>query len=276
MIDSELLDALSGVLITGRSGQGMTPRTCEGCRSWRNSTEVEAISFQTEGGVIMINLCPACLAEAKGSFLNSLPPAPSVESALFPPTATLFPGAFRIRDDKLDMMLAFEKAATQLCELVEKEEPLQAIAPANNSSTEMGDYLDELSVEEPEFWKVLQEFCGGNFTLQSGDEDEVLKSIATQVLKGRPPSVKQIKFFKRRVEHYLTARSQGRPLQTPESLQKRGTKVINLLETASHSKGRMDNKGREIVDSMLGFHKDRGYLTERQFSALESMVERAN
>jgi hypothetical protein len=129
--------------------------------------------------------------------------------------------------------------------------------------------LEGFSIENPAFSRTLNDFRSGLFTLDNGDQDPILESIASQVLdKGNNPSEKQITFFSNRTVWYTQRRLGGQPLVLPDSLRKEEANVRPLLDEVLDEDSSLSDKDRVMVKSFSEFCSNRGYLTEKQHAIL--------
>jgi len=121
------------------------------------------------------------------------------------------------------------------------------------------EYLEDLKMLYPEFFSVYTEFCGGNFLLDKGCNDDKLVRISDKVSNCESLSDNEIKFFRDRCAFYIDRRFRGMPLVAKEDTNKKGVEVTNMLEELKKRKG-------DLYNSFSSFYKKRGYLTEAQFS----------
>lgn len=281
-MDTELFELIRSLPIASREplSSGAPEVQCEMCLNRSGNLDVQETAFESDGEQVPVMLCQKCheqveigatVDEVMQMLTESADAVTNLGAALIDRVEGGIEASSR-------MQKSFAKAALALGKEMREENPLVGTAPANKGAKAMREYLEELEVEEPEFMKAVNEFRGGNFTLVGGAQDAVLESIAGQVMGGRPPTTKQIAFFRSRTRWYLSEKSQGRQLRTPESCRRRGSDVVSLLAAASATitkKGGTPSKESEIVEDLVRFHRKREYLTEKQYQMLKGMVERA-
>jgi len=136
------------------------------------------------------------------------------------------------------------------------------------------EYLEDMSIQHPEFMKCLQEYLSGAFTLDSGEQDPMLESISSAFMDARQLSEKQRVAFRNRCAYYCELRSGGHPLIDKISTNRTDEDVKELFNVFEENKKLFSSKEREFFSSLQSFFADRGYLTAKQFAVADSKIHK--
>lgn len=135
---------------------------------------------------------------------------------------------------------------------------------------------DEFFAAHPEWRNYLQEFQAGHFVLDSGEEDELLKSISDQWNRKTWVSEKQIRAFIGRCSYYCEEKMKGNALTTPEDKRRYADVVEPLIEKADsigdHFFGDAEKKK---IDSLKRWYEKKKYLTINQVTLLVKTIKKA-
>ena len=136
---------------------------------------------------------------------------------------------------------------------------------------------EDVFARYPSFRNALIEFRGDHFKLASGEQDEMLASIAAQHDSGRALTEKQITAFVHRCDMYAEQRMEGQVLVDPATTRQKGAYVEHLLkESVALGKACFEDGRFELVISFAAQYEQKGYLSEKQLSTLERLHKKAN
>jgi hypothetical protein len=127
---------------------------------------------------------------------------------------------------------------------------------------------EEFSMSYPELHKAWEEFNDGLYTLDDGTQDGLLSSISQQISRFWKVSSSQEHAFRARCNHYAGIRREGR------SYERTGTDVEDIIALSLDNIGVLNERESEMLLSFESFFAQRGYLTIKQFLALERMKDR--
>lgn len=125
-----------------------------------------------------------------------------------------------------------------------------------------------IAIAYPEFHEVFRSYSAGDIK-----SDEMLSSIFRQVFTdGMEPSPRQVRAAVTRAKVLLGTASKGRT-PSPQAPQGRTETIVDLA--GRFVRDRPCHSGVSFLESVLGFHGKRGYLTERQVAVAEKILRKA-
>jgi len=149
-----------------------------------------------------------------------------------------------------------------------REEQRQRFARRTNPA----EYLEDLSADKPEFFKALEEYQAGNYTLVDGGYDSFLAWAADRVYHGgyEVPDWMEKK-FRARCAYYCEQRASGYDLV---SFERGGHQVDELISMCYEVVTALNEKSVEILASIRDQYKKRGWISPKQLSMLRVIREK--
>jgi len=133
-------------------------------------------------------------------------------------------------------------------------------------------YLEELSADKPEFFKALEEYRAGNFTLVDGGYDNFLAYVTDRVYHGmyEIPDWMEKK-FRDRCSYYCEQRASGHDLV---QFERAGVAVDEAIFMCQEIRSNLNEKNKEMLSSIANQYKKRGWISPKQLNMLRVIREK--